>query len=1156
MKISEWSFGTPVETKNVKRSFTQDSRSLEERFQAICQTYPDRLAVSGEQETLTYGQLEQLSGAIARYILDLELPPETPVGVMCGRSVNFLAGMLGIWRAGAVYVPLDPMLPLQRRQAMLTDCQAPLLLTDANNAGTARRLYYACPDLENLLCMNAPRLEEVVEQPGQLMSLELWKHVTAGASDGSWKSYFNGKPLDPEILAQMAENVVFKTDGQISHPNHILDIGSGAGQVAQALMQQAVTYSAVDLSRRELDRIEALGQENPELEVDTHQIEALDIDLLDGRKYDLITLNSVIENFPGYNYLEGVLNRALDKLEDAGKIFVGGVWDLDQKPRFLEDLKTYGDEHLDWSAYIRLEAADELFVPQEFFTTWAAQHSGRVQIEFSEPQIQSPELSDYRYDVIIRKSDGNSESHLSGSPYAGTSELNLEPLTPPVKLTHQSAAYIIYTSGSTGQPKGVLVEQGSLLNLTDALLESVYGIPELAAPVNVALLASFSFDASLQQIAAALLGGHTLHVISDDLHRDPAALHRYFEKHIIQVCDGTPSFFALVTDYWTDHRLPTCIKTFILGGEALRQDHLADFYVIPEHKGKRIFNAYGPTECCVDSTLFEFTSENYRNFPSPPIGRPVNNTELSVRGKRGDLLPEGIPGDLWIGGVGVARGYLNDLPLTQIRFVTEDDFRWYRTGDIVRRHHDGLYYFVGREDQQVKVGGYRVEIGEIEAALNRCPLVREAVVVADDFSSTGVRTLAAYIVPVGTLDQTQIRAYLALHTPAYAIPTYFVEMEQFSVTVSGKIDRKSLPAPTSGNASESKAYRLISGVTEQTLAGIWEKLLGQKFDDANADFFEHGGHSVLGIRLISMIEKSFGTRLSLSQLFQASTIAVLGEILDAENASEAKYTPVVLLSKPGKEIPLVLFHPVGGNVLCYRDLANELEGQHPIYAIEAPGVEVEWQDLPTVEAMAAAYLNAIKAAIASDTIVFGGWSFGGLVASEAARQFRVLGNQVAGLILLDSVVDTRMAQQVIQKDEAAMLASLFAEELPVTEDDFRRLTGEDRVQFLIERGIENNLLPSGFTPERMRRLLQTYHTNALAAARYRPQEMPDRALLIRPKIDSLSAFTVLDDPKQGWGNILQGGVDLRWIEGNHESMVKPSSAKVLANHIRDYLGWE
>jgi thioesterase domain-containing protein len=296
--------------------------------------------------------------------------------------------------------------------------------------------------------------------------------------------------------------------------------------------------------------------------------------------------------------------------------------------------------------------------------------------------------------------------------------------------------------------------------------------------------------------------------------------------------------------------------------------------------------------------------------------------------------------------------------------------------------------------------------------------------------------------------------------------------------------------------------------------------------------------------------------LSLSRLFKEPTIAALAKALHEEADGERAYTPVIPLVTTGSGMPFFLFHPVGGSVFCYRALGNLLADRHPVYAVEAPGFHAGWAQMPSVEEMARTYLESMSQAypaLYAAPIVFAGWSFGGLVAFETARQYQAKGGQIGGMIFLDTQADTRTAKALVQKDEAAMLAQLFSEHLPVTEEDFRSKIGDERLEYLIRAGTEQGMLPSGFPMEQMRSLVQTFHNNALAAARYNAPKCAGNALLIRPLQTSIAAMTTPEDPLLGWGERLEDGVVVRWVNGNHESMLMDHLVAESAAHIRLYL---
>lgn len=1153
MKVSDFKFDVCVtQNQQIQTGITVEKDSLEQRFTRQVRKNPGRLALVGDGKSISYSELDIMSRSIAAFITNKALPVESNIAVMAGRKPLFIAAALGIMRAGCVYVPVDPILPLKRREKILKDSNASVLITDKDNAGPSLYFKYSCSNLKYLVCPEVDLYCDAIEKKSNLMSLDLWEHVTLNGADKSWKSYFNGEPLSDKILQQMACNVTDKICSVDKGNLSILDVGSGGGTVACELMKKCSSYTALDISRNELERIEVLGKSIPDLQVTTHQMEAADIGLLPENQYDVICFNSVIENFPGYNYLNLVLDSSIRILKEGGRLYLGCVWDLEKKDLFLKALKDYGFRSGDHSGFIRFDSSEELLVPKKFFEDWRDSCQYDVELQFSKPSIDSEELSEYRYDLSILKFGKKKEKKDYETANIGSSNLKEYQYTANQSIDNDTTAYIIYTSGSTGEPKGAVIRHGSLLNLTDSIIKTIYDTVSENPPFTVALLASFSFDASLQQIFPAVLAGHTLHIISDEMHRDPAALHEYIEKNSIRICDGTPSFFSLLLDYWIEHQKYSSLTHIILGGEVLRADLLKKYYSISKHRNNKIFNAYGPTECCVDASLFECTFGNHQEYPSVPIGYPVANTEFSIRGKNDETLPDSIPGELWISGAGVGKGYFGDRILTNNKYIEREGKRWYRSGDVVRRLSQGCYCYVGRMDQQVKIGGYRIEIGEVESQLNMCPFVKQAVVVADDFGGNGIKTLAAYIVPNSDFNKKKIRDYLSAHIPAYAIPGHFIEMSSLPVSVSGKIDIRSLPTPHLAEAKQNLNVQPPITETEIKLARIWEKLLGHTITDVSSDFFQLGGHSVLGIRLISLIEKEFNRRLSLSQLFKTSSVASLAEVLEKDSKSGISNSLVIPLFTQKSTVPVFMFHPVGGNVICYNVLASIIKNDHSVYAVESGGVNADWPILPTVEEMAQAYVKAIFKQVSGGPVIFLGWSFGGLVAYETVLQYRQMGGNVEKLIMLDSVADNSTARDAIQMDENDVLIRLFNEHINVNENILRSKTGDERLEYLIQLGVDNAMLPMDFSKDRMKSLLKTYHNNALAAARYVPRKSNEKALLIRPKKETLSAFTI-PDKFLAWKGVLKGGVELEWVDGDHESMLKEPFVHQVGTHVLNYM---
>lgn len=1128
--------------------------SMTERLEALALAHPTRRAVVDDEGVMTYAELSEHARAIAAFILRQDLPPHTPVGVLTGRNRHHVAAALGIWRAGAVYVPLDAALPGMRLRLMLAHCAAPLVITDAAHAGQAERLLFASPSLRLLLCPDLPRFEDAVERSGDLMSLDLWDHVTSTASDGSWKHYVTGQAIANEHLTGMARNVCLKT--ACESQSRVLDIGGGSGAVARALMERCAAYTAVELSPHELERVRDLGARLG-IAVKTHAMEARDIDLL-ASTFDVIVLNSVVENFPGCNYLRLVLDKAVQLLDNGGRLLVGMVWDRERQEALAQTLRDHAATTGDNTGLVRFEEGQELFIPREVFSAWAAGRTD-ITLTFSAPASGLEEFDAYRYDVLIHKKPGKAVHAVPKCLFGGADlpacAAHSAEAAPHPKA--ENAAYIIYTSGSTGQPKGVVVEHGALMNMTDNLLDRVYAPMDSAEPVLSALLASFSFDAALQGWSTLCAGG-TLHPVSDVLRRDPPALCAMFQRRGITLCDGTPSLFSLMLDVLERGDQTSAVRVWLLGGEALRLDMLARLYALPGQEHTVLHNAYGPTECCVDTTVHTFTATTWQAHVSPPIGTPLRGVRVEVRDAAGRTLADGLPGELWIGGANLARGYLHDPEHTAAVFVEHENRRWYKSGDITCRR-DGLLFYMGREDGQVKTGGYRVETGEVEAALRACPLVREAAVVAGDFSGGNVITLAAYVTSTtpGSFDVTALRDYLSNHLPAYALPAFFIPMAALPMSPSGKVDKKSLPSPVS--AHPVSQGRAPEGETENTLAALWGALLGRAVHDADADFFALGGHSVLGVRLVSLIEQHFERRVPLSAIFSHASIAAQARLLahsEDQNSAESHILPLARMHNTGS-IPLFLFHPAGGSAYCYRALATMLEEKFPVYAVEPPPLLARWPTMLSVEEMADGYAQGIMRVLntmpVGQSYLLGGWSFGGLLAFETARILRGHDLRERGLIILDSVLGSITAGQLLQLDSADFLIAILGQHLTVDESAFRAMPMEERLRVILHEGLESGRLPSGFSEEHMRALVRTFQYNTLAAARYTPKPLDAHALLVRAQ-QGIGPGSTETDPYLGWQRCLKKGLTLQWVPGSHETILHEQNIGPLAEAIRHYAG--
>ncbi|AHG70703.1 D-alanine--poly(phosphoribitol) ligase, subunit 1 [Burkholderia pseudomallei MSHR146] len=500
-------------------------------------------------------------------------------------------------------------------------------------------------------------------------------------------------------------------------------------------------------------------------------------------------------------------------------------------------------------------------------------------------------LDDSRPAIVLADAAGRTAlDALAGAPpiadlHADASRWSALPSTPPrvEGLTPRHLAYVIYTSGSTGQPKGVMVEHASVVNLWRALDEAIYRTHPSAR--RVSLNASIAFDSLVKQWVQ-LLSGRTLVVVPEPVRFDGRRLLDAIGRDRIDVFDCTPSQLALIEGARgpEDEAYP---QVTLVGGEAIGEGMWSELASV---SSRTYYNVYGPTECTVDATLARITAEH-----APHIGGPLANVRAYVLNERLSPAPVGVRGELYIGGAGVARGYLNRPELTRERFI-DDPFvaggRLYRTGDLARWRTDGSLEYLGRNDFQVKIRGFRIELGEIEAQLAKVTGVREVVVLARD-SAAAVRDsatehaapdapspetatatekrLVAYY--TGDADVAALRAQAAQHLPSYMVPSAYVRLDAWPLTPNGKLDRRALPAPAD-DAYARAEYEAPQGAKEEALAEIWRDLLQVDRISRHDNFFQLGGHSLLAISLGDMMRER-GLHADVRTLFNAETLAAL-----------------------------------------------------------------------------------------------------------------------------------------------------------------------------------------------------------------------------------------------------------------------------------------
>src|SRR5215213_587316 len=449
------------------------------------------------------------------------------------------------------------------------------------------------------------------------------------------------------------------------------------------------------------------------------------------------------------------------------------------------------------------------------------------------------------------------------------------------RATADNLAYVIYTSGSTGQPKGVMIEHRALSSYAAAATAAY----EMTATDRVLQFASLSFDASVEEIFPSLTCGAALVLRSDRMVDSMQRFVRECSERAISVLDLPTAFWhELVLAFESEGlTLPPSVRLVIIGGEKVLSERVAQWHAHTARTARpaRMINTYGPTEATVVATLCELrpgAGHELVTQSEVPIGRPLGNDLVYILDGSLNPSPIGVPGELHVGGSGLARGYINRPDLSSERFIPDPfrdapEARLYKTGDIARWRSDGNIEFLGRVDDQVKIRGYRVELGEIEAVLGRHPALRGTAVLAR-VDASGRERLVAYVVPHQRPAPTarELGGYLKERLPAYMVPSSLVTLDSLPLTPSGKVDRRSLPAPDLSDIRAENAYAEPRTPAEEQLVEIWEEILGLERVGIHDNFFELGGHSLLATRVVSRLNRHFGVELPLRVLFEDSTI--------------------------------------------------------------------------------------------------------------------------------------------------------------------------------------------------------------------------------------------------------------------------------------------
>jgi len=762
-------------------------------------------------------------------------------------------------------------------------------------------------------------------------------------------------------------------------------------------------------------------------------------------------------------------------------------------------------------------------------------------------------IDDASVRVILRQpSLGRDPLHAAGSrrvlPISWTPSHGTQPASRIPRAAAGDLAYVMYTSGSTGAPKGVMVGHANVVQSTRARIE-VYREPV----GRMLLLPSFAFDGSVASIFWTLTTGGCLVLPEPGAEGDPVGLVRLIASERVSHVLCVASLYAHILEHASAEALAS-LRVAIVGGET------CPARLVLNHRDRaghaRLFNEYGPTECTVWSTVQEVVSED--DPATVPIGQPIPHASIDILDERGQPVDPGAVGEIYIGGPGVALGFMNKPVLTAAHFIDRQGGggRVYRTGDLGRVRRDGRIEFVGRADQQVKIRGCRVEPEGVETMLAAQRGVRRAVVEPAP-NSRGEKRLVAYVERSDpSLTVARLREAVAAKVPEFMVPAEFVFVNAMPLTPGGKVDRRLLRAARDG-ASLNRPSAVATAL-ETELREAFEEVLGLPAVGLDENFFEMGGHSLLAVKLLVRLEAIAGEKMSPIVLLGAPTVRQLaGRLSGAAGQQDASV--LVPLRAHGSRPILFFVHATNGTALSYQPLTRSLDEEQPVYALEAIGLDEDEGQECRVEEMAVRYLRHIRVQQPSGPYFLAGHSFGGLVAFEIARQLEAVGERVAFVGLLDTInpVQLQLLGRTTRQPAAVRMREWLRGCL-WTHAQVTRWRFEPDVLYTARSSIAtrgraalSRLWLGGrrWRGRHQSRLLQALEdvriANLAAHARYVPQPYSGPVTLFvadTPHADH-------PNPLAGWTGLAER-LEVVSTEGNHLDMIKEPYARGLALRLQ------
>jgi len=736
---------------------------------------------------------------------------------------------------------------------------------------------------------------------------------------------------------------------------------------------------------------------------------------------------------------------------------------------------------------------------------------------------------------------------------------------PPPRAEPENLIYIYYTSGSTGIPKGVAMSHRSLVNYATLIPEPY----NLTAGGRTLVHSPFSFDLTLTGLLPPLMVGAAVELVNPGDELEGVGLPLSSSGRRYSLIKITPSHLQVLSNWLGERGRCGHVDALIIGGEACPGETLR--YWQEQQEPTRMIDEYGPTETVVGCSIYEVpSSERYSGLV--PIGKPISNMQMYVLDEAMRVLPAGVIGEIYIGGEGVARGYLGLPALTAERFVpdpfsSEPGRRLYRSGDVGLMRAGAEMEYLGRTDEQVKIRGFRIELGEIESVLRQHPAVNDSSVVVQ--GTLGDKRLVGYVVLREATSHEQkevlreeIREYLKRELPEYMVPVDVMVLEKMPLTSNGKVDRKALPLPLEMQLGQSGSYVAPSTDVEVQLVEIWQDILNVRPIGVTDNFFQRGGHSLLVVRLLARVEDQFGRELTISGFFQKPTIRDLVAALETDEVEE--FPALVQIQRGGSLDPIFCVHSQGGDVGYFSRVAQYMGDEQPFYALQALAPP-DLTEYVSIEEMAAHYLSEICKVRRFGPYHLGGHSFGSVIAFEMAQQLVRQGREV-GLLALIGGGSPLLLKGLNSSIELMTVAGMARDIARMARVDFdlpheevqrlgREYGMEYALEYILDKCKRTNLLSDKVGLPWIRRFIRGVMLQTEAVKNYQP-DVYDGVITYytatESELENEKAWESLgidDSPTHRWEELSTKPLVIRKIPGFHSTMTDEPNVQVLAEQL-------